>query len=84
VLTDRWWRPLTLAPYFYARSWFRAATPIAAATWPAQARAAGLPGYTTATTGTTLAPALTGATPPATPGPATTRGRVTVQPFTLP
>jgi hypothetical protein len=75
---------LTLAPDFYGRSGFVEATPSAAGTWPAQARAAGLPGFTTATTGTTLAPALTGATPPATPGPATTRGRVTVQPFTLP
>jgi hypothetical protein len=84
VLTDTWWLPLTLAPDFYARSWFLAATPTAAATWPAQARAAGLGGFTTATTGATLGPALTGATPPATPGPATTRGRVTVQPFTLP
>jgi hypothetical protein len=84
VLTDSWWLPLTLAPDFYARPWFLAATPAAAAAWPAQARAAGLPGFTTAITGATLAPALTTATPPARPGPATIRGPVTVQPFTLP
>jgi hypothetical protein len=84
VLTDSWWLPLTLAPDFYTRPWFLAATPAAAAAWPAQARAAGLPGFTTATTGATLTPALTGASPPAQPGPATSRGRVTIQPFTLP
>jgi len=78
LLTDSWWLPLRLAPTFVGHTWLLAVPPAQAAAWPAQARHAGLPGFSTVTLG---APSVL---PGATLGSATLVDGLTVRSYTVP
>jgi hypothetical protein len=77
LVTDRWWLPLRLAPAFAGHPWFLVPGSDRWAAWPAVARQAGLPDFTTLTVDPP--PALPGATT----GPSATVDGLTIQQNTL-